>query len=63
MDPDREVRGSDGSRPEADGRATGQLAMGLGHERGRALVARRDHTDPGRLEAVEQAEEATRRER
>ena len=48
---------ADGARPEADRRAAGQLAVRLGHERGGALVARRDDADPGGLEGVEQAEE------
>ena len=48
---------ADGARPEADRRATGQLPVGLGHERGGALVAGRDDPDPGAVERVEQPEE------
>jgi hypothetical protein len=58
VDADREVRGTDGAGREADRGATGQLAMGLGHERGCALVAGADDPDAGRVEALEEAEEA-----
>ena len=58
VDPDREVGGADGARAERRRRPAGELAVGLRHERGRALVARGDDADPGRLEALEQAEEA-----
>ena len=57
VDADRQVRAADGARAEADRRATGQLPVGLGHERGGAFVARPDDADPGALERVEQAEE------
>ena len=57
MDPDGQVGGPYGARPEADGRTAGQLAMGLRHERGRTLVAGRHDPDPGTLEGVEQAQE------
>ena len=42
----------------ADRRAAGELAVGLGHERRRSLVAGADDPDAGRVEALEQAEEA-----
>ena len=48
----------DGARAEAGRRPAGQLAVGLGHERGAALVARGDDADAGVAEALEQAEEA-----
>ena len=57
MDADRKVGATDGSRPQADGRAPSQLAMGLGHERGRALVTGRDDADAGGFERIEQTEE------
>ena len=47
---------------EAGGRAAGELGVGLGHERGGALVAGRDDADAGGLEALEQAEEALARD-
>ena len=53
----RRRRGSRGRR-----RAAGQLAVGLGHERGGALVAGGDDPDPGALEGVEQAEERLARD-
>ena len=57
VDPDGEIGGADRARREARGRPTGQLPVGLGHERGAALVPRRDDPDPGVAERVEQAEE------
>ncbi len=61
VDADGEVRGADGARREADRRAAGQLAVGLGHERRRPLVAGADDPDAGGVEALEQAEEALAR--
>ena len=57
VDPDPQVGATDGARPEGDRRSSGQLAVGLGHERGAVLVACRDDPDAGALEGVEQAEE------
>ena len=54
VDPDAEVRATDGARRQAGRRPAGQLSVCLGHERGRALVARRDDPDPGALERIEQ---------
>ena len=51
MDADRQVGGADGARPEAGGGPTGQLAVGLGHERGAALVAGRHDADARLAEA------------
>ena len=58
VDADREVGGADGARADGRGRAARELAVGLGHERGGALVARGDDPDAGGVEALEQAEEA-----
>ena len=63
VDPDgrgsrRRRRGS----PRHDRRPAGQLAVGLGHERGGALVAGRDDPDPGALEGIEEAEERLARD-
>ena len=58
VDADREVGGADGARADGRGRAAGELAVGLGHERGGALVAGGDDPDAGGVEALEQAEEA-----
>ena len=63
VDADGEVRATDRARPERDRRASGQLAVRFGHERGRALVTRGDDPDPGALEGVEQAEERFARAR
>ena len=57
VDADGEVRATDRARPERDRRASGQLAVRFGHERGRAFVTRRDDPDPGALEGIEQAQE------
>ena len=51
VDADGQVRGADGARAEAGGRTPGELAVGLGRERRRALVAGRDHPDAGRMRA------------
>ena len=58
VDPDREVRRSDGPRPQGDRRAAGQLPVGLGHECSRTLVAGRDDPDPCPIETLEKTEEA-----
>ena len=58
VDPDRQVGRPDRARPEAGRRSAGQLSVGLGHERGRALVPGRDDADPGVAERLEDAEEA-----
>ena len=58
VDADREVRRADGPRADARRRSAGQLAVGLGHERGGALVASRDDADARLVEPLEQAEEA-----
>jgi hypothetical protein len=58
VDADGEIRRSDGPGGEARGRTTRELAIRLGHEGGARLVAGRDHVDAGRLEPLEQAEEA-----
>ena len=63
VDADGEVRATDRARPERDRRASGQLAVRFGHERGCAFVTRRDDPDPGALEGVEQARGTTRRAR
>ena len=57
VDPDREIRGPDAARAEADGGSTRELAVGLGHERGAALVASGDDADAGIAERIEEAEE------
>ena len=57
VDADGQVAGADGARGQARRGATGQLPVGLGHERGRALVARGDDPDAGVAERVEQPEE------
>ncbi|MEJ1229785.1 MAG: hypothetical protein WDM88_02730 [Galbitalea sp.] len=49
MHADREVRGADRSGRHDRSRDTGEFRLALGHERGSALVARRDHGE-GRIE-------------
>src|SRR4029079_10675058 len=58
MDADREIGRADRARADGRGRAAGELAVGLGHERGGALVARGDAPDAGGVETLEEAEEA-----
>ena len=62
VDADREVRGADRARPEAGRGPPGELAVGLGRERGATLVPRGDDPDPGRLEGVEHRQEALARD-
>ena len=57
VDADGEIRGPDAARAEADGGSTRELAVGLGHERGAALVAGGDDADAGITERVEEAQE------
>ena len=63
MDADPEVGATDRTGAERHRGPAGQLAMRLGHERGRAFVACRDDADPGALEGIEQAEERLARDR
>ncbi len=63
VDPDREVGGPDRARAETHRGPPGQLGMRLGHERRRALVARRDDADAGIAERIEQAQERFPRDR
>ena len=58
VDPDRQVGRPNRARPEAGRRSAGQLSVGLGHERCRALVPGRDDADPDVAERLEDAEEA-----
>ena len=62
VDADREICGADCARADRRGGAARELAVGLGHERGGALVARGDDPDAGGVEALEQAEEALARD-
>ena len=61
VDPDRQVRGADGSGPECRSRSTSELAVGFGHERRGAFVADRDDADAGGLESFQETEEALAR--
>ena len=61
VDADGEVGRADGARPEARRRPAGELPVGLGRERGAALVARGHDPDPGRLERVQDRQEALAR--
>ena len=62
VDPDGEVGRADRPRPEAQSRAPGQLADGVGHERRAALVTSRHDPDARRRQGLEQPEEALARD-
>ena len=61
VDADREVGRADRSGPDARRWSTGQVPVGLGHERRSALVARGDHPDPDLVQGLEQTEEGLAR--
>ena len=56
MDADAHVGGAHRARAEAGSRPAGQLADGLGHERGATLMARGDHLDARLRQRIEQAQ-------
>ena len=61
MEADGQIRGSRSARGDAQGRPAGQLRHGLGHERGRSLVPRRDHPDAVSGQPIDQTQDALAR--